>query len=462
MEAMAQTVLWAHSEFAGAELGDRRRTARLVKTAAAVASQVGAAISSACGRAGALAVSRLFRREESTLQAIVKPHIERTGGRCMGHDRVLVVQDTTSLDYTWHKSARGLGPITTDEKTRGLLMHSVMAFNRDKTPLGLLGIQVWARDDRARGSRKDRHNRPISEKESKKWLVGLCEAQAKTREDQGLLVIGDRESDVYGLLVAPRRSNVDLLVRVAHDRALAGDDEELGYIHDALERAPTAGEYEVRVPRQGSRAERTATLEVRITRVHLKAPRHSVDKDSPKEVEVSLVWAREIGEPEEGAALDWTLLCTERIDSLSSAVEMIQAYTTRWGIEEFHRVLKSGCRVEQVQFDSVEAIQPAIGLLAVVAWRVLYLTKYARSCPDADASEVATEDEIAVLKGWLGATGSKASVRSVREFVRAVAILGGFLGRKSDGQPGTKTLWQGLRALEVLLIGYRLAARKKM
>jgi len=462
MEIVTETLLWAGWEFGAANLGDRRRTRRLVKTAAAVASQVGAAISSACGRAGALAVSRLFRRSESTLQAIVKPHIERTGERCGGHDRILAVQDTTCLDYTWHKSARGLGPITTEEKSRGLLMHSVMAFSRDRTPLGLLSIQVWAREEEARGSRKDRHNRPVWEKESKKWLVGLSEAQANTREDQGLLVIGDRESDVYGLFVAPRRSNVDLLVRVAHDRALAGEDEEFGYIRDALERAPIAGKYEVRVPRQGSRAQRRATLDVRIRRAHLKAPRHGVDKHSTKEVEVSLIWAREIAESEEEAALEWTLLCTEKIDGLSSAVEMIEAYTTRWGIEEFHRVLKSGCKVEQVQFDTIQAILPAIGVLAVVAWRVLYLTKYARSCPDADASKVATEDEIAVLKGWLQAKGSKASVGTIKEFVRAVAMLGGFLARKSDGEPGTKTIWQGLRALEILLMGYRLAARKKI
>jgi hypothetical protein len=337
-----------------------------------------------------------------------------------------------------------------------------MAFSLNRTPLGILGLQIWARDEAARGSKKERRKRPVCEKESNKWLVGLSQAQSGTSESQRLLVVGDRESDIYALFVAARRPNVELLVRLAHNRALGGEDKEQRYIIDALERATIIGEYEVEIARQGSRPERTAKLEVRITRVCLKSPRVGVDKYSAGQVEVSLIWARETVGAEVEEPLEWILLCTEIVEDLSSAREMIQAYTVRWGIEEFHRVLKSGCRVEQIQFDTVEAMLPVIGVLAGVAWRVLYLTKQARSCPEMDASEVASEGEIEALNRWLLVKRKKGSIGTIKDFVTAVAILGGFLGRKSDGEPGTKTVWQGLRNLETLVMGYRIALRAKM
>ena len=457
-----QTLAWANHEFGKADIGDKRRTRRLVAIIAAAASQIGVAISSACGPAGALAASRLFRRRESTIEAVLRPHIKRTGERCESYDRILAIQDTTVLDYTKHKSTRGLGPVATTEQSRGLLMHTVMAFSLNRTPLGILGLQIWARDEAARGSKKERRKRPVCKKESNKWLVGLSQAQSGTSESQRLLVVGDRESDVYALFVAPRRPNVELLVRLAHNRALGGEDKEQRHIIDALERATVIGEYEVEIARQGSRPERTAKLEVRVTRVYLKSPRGGVDKYSTGQVEVSLIWARETVDTEVEEPLEWILLCTEMVEDLSSAREMIQAYTVRWGIEEFHRVLNSGCRVEQIQFDTVEAMLPVIGVLAGVAWRVLYLTKQARSCPEMDASEVASKGEIEVLNQWLLAKRKKGSIGTIKDFVTAVAILGGFLGRKSDGEPGTKTVWQGLRNLETLVMGYRIALRAKM
>jgi len=455
-----QTLGWALNEFGAANLGDRRRSKRLVMIGAAVASQIGMAISTACGSAGALGASRLFRRKETTLEATLTPHIKQTNKRCRGNGRILAVQDTTTLDYTSHKSKRGLGPMATCQKSRGLLMHSVVAV-RDKTPLGLLGVQIWARDEAARGSRHERHERPVCEKESNKWLVGLEQAQANTSKNRSLLVVGDRESDVYALFVAPRRRNVDLLVRVAHNRALAVCCGEKRYIQDALNSAEVVGEHEVEVPRQGKRAARKAKLEVRVARVSLKAPGHGVDKHPKEQVEVSLVWAFERA-PEQEEPLEWVLLCTEVVDGLSSAVEMIGAYSTRWMIEEFHHVLKSGCKVERIQFDTVDSMLPAIGVLAVVAWRVLYLAKLARSSPEIDASEVADKDEVEVLNQWLAYEGKKYRIRTARDFTIAVATLGGFLARKSDGMPGTKNVWQGLRDLTFLIMGYKVAARSTM
>lgn len=459
MERTLECGLWAEAEFGGARLGDLRRSRRLIGIAAGAVSQVGAALSSVCGRSGPQAVSRLLSRAQTTLESVTRPHVEQTAARCASAGRILAVQDTTVLDFTTHRSVDGIGPVTTAKHSRGLLMHTVLCVSEDRVPLGILDLQVWAREESKRGCAKQRRSRLVCEKESNKWLVGLKQAQSATFDHQEMLVVADRESDVYALFVAPRRAGVELLVRLAQNRAVSGD--EYSYVRDAIGDARVIGVYEVEIPRQGSRAKRTAKLDVRIARVQLKPPMNRAKDVADVGVDVSLIWALERDAPEGVQALDWTLVTTEVVASYESAVEMIRSYTVRWIIEEFHRVLKSGCRVERMQFDTAERLKPAVGILAVVAWRVLYLTKQARSDPDRDAGEVASTEEVGVLSRWLQSQGDKCcNIRTAREFNIAVARLGGFLGRKSDGMPGTKTTWQGLRNLEMLLLGYRLAKHK--
>jgi phosphoglycolate phosphatase-like HAD superfamily hydrolase len=339
-------------------------------------------------------------------------------------------------------------------------MHTVLCLSADRVPQGILGLQLWSREKSRRGSRKDRRSRLVCEKESQKWITGLNQAQEAIGADQSLLVVGDRESDIYALFAAPRRKGVELLVRFAHNRSLM--DDEYSRVLEALANSPMVGTYEVEIPRQGSRPKRSAKLDVRIAQLVLRAPRHG-RREYADGVRVSVIWSREREAPLKGQALDWILVTTEVVESLESAVEMIKSYSARWVIEEFHRVLKSGCRVEQMQFDSLDRLKPAIGIFAVVAWRVLRLTKAARAEPDSDVSHVAEADEVEALTRWLRSKGSKLpAIRTVREFNVAVARLGGFLGRKSDGLPGTKTTWLGLRGLEFLVDGYKLATRAEM
>lgn len=462
MEHYGEVGKWAEDEFGTADLGDARRAKRLVQIAAGAASQIGAAVSSVCGKSGSQAATRLFGRDETTLGSVLEPHIKQTGNRCSGCERIIAVQDTTVLDFTTHSSTAGLGPVGSSEKSRGLLMHSVLALSRSGVALGLLGMQVWARDESMRGTAKKRRSRPVCEKESNKWLVGLEETQSAVSKDQKVLVVGDRESDLFALFVAPRRDGVDLLVRLAHNRAV--DDEEYAYVYDALSDADVAGVYDVEVPRQGKRKARVAHLEVRISRVTLKVP-HSGGRKKAADTgaKVWLIQAKEIDAPFGVDALDWTLLSTEEVDDFEHAVEMVRCYSMRWNIEEFHHVLKSGCRVEHLQYDTVERLVPVIGMLSVVAWRVLSLTKQSRTDPEMDVVKVADRDEVNVLSLWLRSQGEKLyEIHTVKDFAIAVARLGGFMGRKSDGMPGTKTTWQGLRNLEILVLGHKLATQHKM
>lgn len=458
MEQFGDAGLWAAREFGGADLGDARLTRRLVQIATGAASQVGCALSSVCGKSGSQAISRLLSKNATTAESVLEPHIERTRQRCAGLNRILAVQDTTALDFTGHTCTEGLGPITTAEHKQGLLMHSVLAVGPDKVPVGLLGLQVWARDESTRGCSTDRRKRKTCEKESNKWLVGLDQAQRSVPEDVRVLVVGDRESDVYALFAAPRRAGVDLLVRLAQDRVV---DDEHHRVRQSIADCGVVGVHRVEVPRQKGRAKRMANLELRVSLVNIRRPA-SVDKDLPESVDVYIVWATEKDAPPGADALDWLLLTTQRVEGLEQAVEMVEFYSMRWVVEEFHRVLKDGCKVERMQYNTVERLKPALAILCVVAWRVLRLTKQSRSAPDADVSEVASLQEVSVMNLWLKNKGECSPIRTVKAFTIAVARLGGFLGRKSDGMPGTKTIWQGLRNLEFLLLGHKLAAQQQM
>lgn len=448
---------WASLEFGGCSLGDLRRAKRLVKIAQGLADNVGCAVSSCCGRGSAQLISRFFDQKEVTTDSVLESHIKRTAARCSKFDLVIAVQDTTFLDFTGRKDLENeLGPIGSRQQSRGVLAHSVMAVSPGRSVLGLLGMSIWARDPAGFGQGARRRNRLVADKESRKWLGGLYQAESALPESQPLLVVGDRESDVFALFAAPRRKNTDILVRANQNRAIV--DEEFSYVREAIESAPELGLYEVNVPRQGARRARKAKLVVQARPIYVKPPLHKTPDVPDGAVKLYVVRAREIDAPDGVEPLDWILLTSLEVDDLASALTVIDFYSVRWVIEEFHRVLKSGCKVERLQFETLDRLKPVIAVLSVVAWRVLSLSKKAREEPEAHVSSVCTETERRVMEKWMEMKKEKSpEIKTVEDFVRAVAILGGFMGRKCDGKPGTKTLWQGLRRLEDLVQGYELA-----
>jgi hypothetical protein len=450
-------VEWAGREFGSCSLGDWRRTKRLVKIAAGLAENVGGAVSSCCGRIGAQLISRFFDQDEVSVDSVLQSHVAATAKRCVESGLVIAVQDTTFLDFTGRKDLEDeLGPIGPCSESRGVLMHSVLGVSPGRSVFGLLGMDVWTRDPADYGSGAKRRKRLIADKESRKWLDGLAKAESALPESQPLLLVGDRESDVFALFAAPRRATTDLLVRANQNRALV--DSEYSRMRDAIEAAEVLGSYKVSIPRQGSRRAREAHLEIQARAIVVKAPLHRTPDVADVPVTLSVVRAREIDAPDGVEPLEWILLTSMVVNDLADARRIIDFYGVRWVIEEFHRVLKSGCRVESVQFETLDRLKPVIAVLSVVAWRVLSLCKNVREEPDAPASCVCSETERVVMEKWMALKKEKAPrIRTASEFVRAVAILGGFMARKCDGKPGTKTLWQGLRRLEDLVKGYELA-----
>jgi hypothetical protein len=447
---------WTEAEFGTVQLFDARLQHRLFTLAADFFAQPGALVPQASKGSAAKtkAAYRFFENPNVDMRTLLRPHIESTIERLRSRPVILAVQDTTTLNYTAHPP-EGVGPInTTKDKAVGLLLHDTLAFTPEGTPLGLLNVQCWARDPAQAGKRHRRKELPIEEKESFKWLVSYrAVAEAQTLcSDTMLVSVGDREADLYELFheASQGASNPKLLVRAERTRNRKVEQQQLW---QKMSTEPVAGLLEVRVPRRGSRPARTARVQVRFAPVVLTAPQAS--KLPP--VRVWAVYARELGH---GAAvtepIEWMLLTTVKTESFEHARERLAWYSRRWGIEVYHRTVKSGCRIEDRRLDDVHSLEACLAIDLVVAWRVYWLTMVGREAPDSPCTQLLSEDEWRVLSAW--ATGTMAETPpSAQQAMRWIGKLGGWLARGNQDNPGTTCMWRGLVRLPCMVQGYVLA-----
>ena len=452
-----RTYDWAQEELAGAKLGDARLSARLLSLARDFYAKPRAQIPQACGsRAKAKAAYRFFDHASTTMDAILQSHYEASGARIAAHPVVLAVQDTTSLNYNTQPAIENLGPIGSRADTwLGLMVHDTMAFTPEGVPLGLVDVQCWARDAKEFGKKHQRKRVPIEAKESYKWLKSVqAAARLQARCPNTMVVsVGDREADIFELFDLARTlpHAPELLVRAEQNRVLT---EEQGKLWEHLARQPITGFQQLQVPRRNKRPARVAKMAISYARVALKAPQI---KGKLKPVTVGAVWAREIEAPQGIEPLEWRLLTTCAIESFEQATEKIAWYAARWGIEVYHRTLKSGCQIETRQLGSAERIEACLAIDMVVAWRILHLTKLGREHPDVPCTVYFSEAEWKALLTYINRSAVVPSEPPpLREATRMVASLGGFLGRKCDGEPGTQTLWLGLQRLDDLTAMYQI------
>ena len=447
---------WAVVEVGEAQLGDRRRTDRLVRLLRDFYARPHAQIPEACGsRAARTAAYRFFAHPHTTMDPIFRAHAEATRDRLRRHRVVLAVQDSTSLNYTGHPATDGLGPIGTQAaKARGLWVHDTMTFTPEGTPLGLVDVQCWTRDPKRAGGRATRHLRETDAKESAKWLTSFA-AVAKLQGacPRTLLVsVADREGDLYPLWQQALEPGAPkLLVRARHDRKLADTGDRL---YAYLAGRPVAGGQTLALPRRHGKPARVAHMEIRYAAVRLAAPK-TMPTAAP--VPAWAVWTREIDPPAGETPLEWRLLTTVPVETLDDACERIAWYTQRWTIESYHRVLKSGCRIQDRQLGTAQRIQTCLAIDMIVAWRVFHLTKQARETPTASCTEYFDEASWKALV--LRVRGDPAHLETpptLDDAVRMVARLGGYLGRKQDPPPGPQTTWRGLQRLDDLTHMYRL------
>ena len=455
MRAREDVAEWAALEFGAAELGDDRRTARLVQLATVLGDHPTASLPQACADPATLkAAYRFFDNDAVTSDAILASHLQATYARLAAVPLVLAVNDTTYLDWTQHPATTGLGPLATGRQ-QGLLVHSTLTFTPERVPVGLLGQQVWARDPATYGQLPDQHDRPISAKESAKWLHSLAAVNAARAAcpTTHFVHVGDAEADVYDLFVAERAPGVDLLVRAGQNRRGVQEARVLGA---AMAQVPIATWLDLDLPRQGDRPARRATVAVRFQAVTLQPPRKRA-REGLAAVPLWAVWVIEEHPPPGADPIEWLLLTTCPVLTAAEAEERVAWYACRWGIEVWHKILKSGCQIEARQLASAARLERCLTVYSVIAWRVQQAVMLARAVPDLPCSALLEADEWQALWCTIHQQSTPPAVPpTLGEAVRWLGRLGGHLGRTRDGNPGVTALWKGFQHLADLTTMYRI------
>lgn len=369
---------WAIEEFGTAELGDARRTKRLVALARQLAKSAHCSFPQALPAAQLKAAYRFFDNEHVDTDGVLSAHLRQTLTRMCALPVVLAAADTTEFNLTHLPATEGVG-YGSSQHLRGFFMHSALALSPEGLPLGVLAMKSWARPLEQLGKRHRRRQLPIAEKESSKWLETLAVLNGLREHcpDTRIVAVCDREADIYDLFVAERPAQVDWLVRAAWNRGVEHPEQ---YLWAAMQTAPVIGRTQLSIPKREQQPERTAQLEVRCAPLRIRPPRSRARSDLA-EAPVFVVWAIETAPPEGVPPLEWMLLTSVPTSTAQEALERLSWYARRWTIETWHRVLKSGCRIQARQFGSLERFERATALFAVIAWRILYATWLARLEP---------------------------------------------------------------------------------
>jgi hypothetical protein len=369
---------------------------------------------------------------------------------------ILCPQDTTTLNYIAHPATQGLGHVGTKPgKSLGMLLHSTLAVSPEGGFFGLVHAHCWARSKRKKSQRRrDRHHKPIRQKETFRWLQGFrrVEQLAQAYPQHSWVSVEDREGDIYQLMqeASLPGHRAGLLVRARHDRCVVGEKKSL---FQWMRQLPPVGTWTTEVPRHQDQPAREITLSISLAQVSLPPPRYHAG-EAP--VTLWALWATEIHPPSGQKPICWCLLTTVPVYTLADAIQRIQWYMKRWTIEDFHRVLKSGCQVEARQLTTRERLQRALAIDMVVAWRVMDLNKAARLQPEAPADQWLSTEQWQALYCYVHQTEKlPAQPPPIGQAVLWIAQLGGFLARKSDGLPGHMTVWRGLQRLTDIVVSWR-------
>lgn len=360
----------------------------------------------------------------------------------------------TELDWTAHPATKGLGPLA-HPTHQGLHVHTTLALTPARVPLGLLAQQVWARDPEDTGQRATRKHRPIADKERQQWLTSVeaVSAAHASCPQTHVVCVGDREADVYDLFVQERPAGVDLWGRASWNRRV-DQAERSRWAKVAAQ--PVVATRTVRVPRRGAQPARQATVSVRGCRVVVGPPTHRQAEKLPT-LAVWAVQALEAHPPAGVAPLAWLRLTTCAVHTAQDASERLAWYACRWGMEVWHTVLKSGCRIEARQLETAEHLRRGLARYRVIAWRLRYATLLSRAMPEAPCTALLEPEEWQALSCAIHLTPTPpATPPPLRQAVRWIAQLGGFLGRERDGEPGVTVLWRGFQHLTALTFMYRI------
>jgi hypothetical protein len=414
-----------------------------------------ASIPEACrDKAAIKAAYRFFSSKSFSTKAIYRGMTTETVQRIPSKTTLLSIQDTTLLDFRTHPATTGLGYLSKKD-SHGMLLHTAFAVSEAGLPLGVLDARMWTRNGAQYGKRANRRAKGTAEKESSRWLETEAAVEAHVPSDVSLVSISDRESDIYDYIARPRRAGHDLLIRLCQNRRMADRDEHR-LLFEHLDSLPVQHQCTITVTDHTTGKSRQASMTYRWDTVTLVPPRNGVASERHP-VTVTVILVREVDAPENVTPIEWKLLTTLAVNTIEDVLRIVRWYSYRWLIERYFYALKSGCAIEKLQLETAERLERAIVTYMIVAWRLMYMTYKARIDPDASAEEILAPHEWEALYCTIHKTQTPpAQTPTMREAVRMIAQLGGFLGRKRDGEPGMKVTWRGFRRLMDIAATYKL------
>lgn len=450
---------WAAREFGGAMLGHGARKKRLVEIATRMKEQPQVSIPKASPSwASTRATYRFASNPEVSHAGVMAGPVAATVERIRRQKRVLVIQDTTHLSFGGARASESLGPVGAGDTSRGFLAHTALAVGDGRAPLGVLAQEVWARTGPAKPKKESVSERKKRARESEKWgkvATQVEDAIASLGAARPAIVqVFDAEGDAFEVFESLRELGHGFVIRAGHERLLDPEEDDPDYLSASAASAPIHGHVELDVPARPGRAARVARLTVRAKSVCIRPPKNRGRVGNP--IDLNIVHLVESAPSPDVEPISWVLFTTEPADTFDDCVSVVSDYASRWLIEEFHMALKTGCAMEDRQLQTFEALSVLLAIVNPIAVSLLGLRHLARAAPDAPAEEWLTPMQLKALRILRPKLPPNPSVR---EAIRTIASVGGFLGRKGDGEPGWRTIWSGFR--DVLLISDAFEAAAK-
>lgn len=460
---MQSTTQWAQQNFGSCKLGDKRRTDRLIQVAGQVAGNPAASLPNQTETWGDLkAAYNLFDRQEVTFDAIAGPHWEWTKGRTAG--RYLVIGDTTELDFGIQSMISGLGP-TGNGSGAGFLLHNALMVDAGtEEVIGVAGQAIHYRSRKPK-KKESRSQRLKRKRESQVWGKVIDQVGPPPEEVQWVHVL-DRGGDNFEVYCHLLEQRSEWVVRAAklNRYVLAGANEKRMQLSKYLRQLELLGTYTLSLRARPGQPARQAKLEVRMGKIKMPRPHHVspwVKKLDQPPIAMNVVEVVEVDAPKGVTPIRWVLLTSLPVKTFDDAWTVIGYYELRWLIEEYHKALKTGCHVEGRQLKTAARLEAIVGLMSVVAVRLLRLKSLARTNPEIPAQRVVPDVWLQMLKAARKGL-NRVHDLTVGQFYREVAKLGGFLGRKGDGNPGWITTWRGWEKLNTYVQAATLASKIKL
>jgi len=443
-------------DFPHLNLGDIRRDERFVTIVNNISSQPGASIPKQNKSwYDTKATYEFFKNENVSIEELKKTMMMYGAKKVTDEMQVLIAHDISNISYN-DLQAESLGYLDNKEG-RGILCYSSIAVTTEGLPLSLLYQHTWTRPLEELGKSNKRKQLAFEDKESYRWYEGMKEVNELVGKGIHKIHVADREADVYELFFHAYEPNTDLLIRARHNRSLSNGSP----LWNSISAEPVVATVNLDIPDKTGKKKLKVETEVRSHEVEILRPRNN--KDSYESVTLTAIEIKEKNSEKKNDEdiIHWKLLTTLEIKSVSDALQCVEWYTYRWLIERFHYVLKSGTKIEELQLKDAESLQKAIAVYSMAAFRVMQLVYESRHQPEVNCEVVLTKAQWVTLYMLIhGNNKIPKQPPSLQQAVMWIGRLGGHLGRKSDGPPGLKTVWQGYQQLCNAASVYELMTQK--